>query len=93
MVRLLHGAMAGGIAVGLVCNRLAWWDLSTVLRWRGFHAVGWGHGGACTLWQDLRAALGWCHGEVFAGGVGVEVGLAHHVGMALEQCYGESCTP
>ena len=93
VVRLLHGAVVGGVAAGLMCNRLGWWDLSAVLRWQGFCMVGWGHGGACTPWQDLHATLGWRHGEVFMGQVGVEVGLACHVGTALEQCYGESCTP
>src|SRR6266702_4675586 len=86
----LHGAMAGGVMVGLLCNGLAWRDLSAVLRWQGFRAAGWGHGGACMPWRDLCAMLGWRCGEVFVGQVGVEVGLACHVGMASEQCHSES---
>ena len=44
-------------------------------------------------WRDLRATLGWRCGEVFTGRVGIEVGLARHVGTASEQCHGESCAP
>ena len=47
MVRLLRGAVAGGVAAGLVCNGLAWRDLSAMLRWRGFRVAGWGRGGTC----------------------------------------------
>jgi len=48
VVRLLRGTVAGGIVAGLVCNGLAWWDLSTVLRWQGFRtAVGVVEGLAC----------------------------------------------
>ena len=90
---LLRGAVVGGVAAGLVRNGLAWRDLHAVLRWRGFRAAGWGRGEACTPWRDLRAALGWRRGEVFAGRVGVEVGLACRVGTASEQCHGESCAP
>ena len=93
VVRLLRGAVAGGLAAGLLCNGLAWRDLSAVLRWRGFRGAGWGRGGACTPWRDLRAALGWRRGEVFAGRVGVEVGLARRVGTVSEQCHSESCAP
>src|SRR6266702_4480160 len=88
VVRLLHG-----VAAGLMCNGVVWRDLSAVLGWWGFRVGGWGHGGACMLWRDLRATLGWCCGEVFVGQVGIEVGLAHRVGTALEQCHGKSCTP
>ncbi len=91
MVRLLHGAMVGGVVAGLMCNRLGWRDLSTVLRWQGFHTAGWGHGGACMPWWDLCATLGWHCGKVFAGWVGIKVGLACHVGMVSEQCHSESC--
>ncbi len=93
MVRLLHGAVVGGIAVGLVCNGLAWQDLSAVLRWQGFRMAGWGRGEACTPWRDLHATLGWRCGEVFVGRVGVKVGLARCVGMASEQCHSKSCAP
>ncbi len=49
--------------------------------------------GGLGSWWGLHAALGWGRGEVFAGRVGVEVGLARRVGTASEQCHGESCTP
>ena len=49
--------------------------------------------GGLGSWRDLRATLGWRRGEVFAGRVGVEVGLARRVGTASEQCHGESCAP
>ncbi len=91
MVRLLCGAVVGGVVAGLVCNGLGWWDLSAVLRWQGFHAAGWGCGGACMPWRDLHAMLGWRRGEVFMGWVGVKVRLAHHVGTASEQYHGKSC--
>ncbi len=38
-------------------------------------------------WRGLYAA-GWCHGKVFTGQVGAEVGHACRVGMASEQCRG-----
>ncbi len=62
MVGLLHGTVVGGIAVGLMCNGLAWWDLCAVLGWQGFRVVGWHCGGACMPWQGLCEA-GWCHGK------------------------------
>ena len=53
VVGLLRGTMVGGVTAGLVRNGLAWRDLHTVLRWRGFHVAGWGHGGACMPWRGL----------------------------------------
>ncbi len=54
-------------------------------------------GGACVRWVSamvgLARRIGVACGEVFTGQVGVEVGLAHHVGMASKQCHGESCAP
>jgi len=92
LVGLLCGTVVGGIVVGLMCNGLVWWDLCAVLGWQGFRAAGWHRGGACMPWQGLCEA-GWCHGKVFVGQVGVKGGLAHHVGMASEQCHSESCVP
>src|SRR6266702_7276777 len=64
VVGLLRGTVVGGVAAGLVHNGLAWQDLCAVLRWRGFRAAGWGHGGACTLWR------GSCGGGWGGGGLG-----------------------
>jgi len=86
VVGLLHGAMVGGVMVGLVCNGLGWWDLHAVLGWQGFHMVGWGYDGPCTLWWGLCEA-GWhcggtctpCWGGVVArflrGGLVSKLGL------------------
>src|SRR6266702_3809032 len=66
-----------------LCGRLgSWWGPHTMV---GLVC------GRLALWQDLHTTLGWCYGEVFTGWVGVKVGFACHVRMALEQCHGKAC--
>src|SRR6266702_2640848 len=78
VVRLLRG-----VAAGLVCNGLAWWDLHAVLRWRGFRAAGWGHGGACMPWWGSCAA-GWRRGGTCAPHWGGAVARFSWGGLALK---------
>ncbi len=89
------GARAQRVGVaGLArCVEVARFSRGGLGSWWGLHAVAGLVCGGLAPWRDLRAALGWRRGEVFAGRVGVEVGLARRVGTASKQCRGESCAP
>ncbi|SRR6266702_7528350 len=87
------GACAQRVGMaGLVrCVEVARFSRGGLGSWWGLHAVVGLVCGRLATWWDLRTTLGWRRGEVFAGWVGVEVGLARHVGTASEQCRGETC--
>ncbi|SRR6266702_4117252 len=95
-----HGGWCRGGAcvqqVGVVglacCVEVARFSHGGLGSWWGLHTVAGLMCSGLAPWWDLHTTLGWCHGEVFMGWVGVEVGLAHHVGMASKQCYSKSCT-
>jgi len=73
------------------CVEVARFSCGGLGLWWGLHVMVGLVCGRLVLWQDLHTALGWHCGEVFAGQVGIEVGLAHHVGTALKQCHSKSC--
>ncbi|SRR6266702_1654468 len=81
-----------GVAGLACCVEVARFSHGGLGSWWGLHTVA---GLVCSglvPWQDLHTTLGWHHGKVFMGQVGIEVRLACHVGTVLKQCHSESCT-